>query len=127
MAPRADTEDAWHIRGGETTEGEIEDAVNDIFGVDFLNANGLAIQEDEAEVEDPLNSQTGRWTDQRLDAPVHAYTKVTVRELVYTVMKVCAGAVKATQMDEIIKTFKRILPEGNDMPGYAAIAHIHAA
>jgi hypothetical protein len=65
--------------------------------------------------------------DQRLDAPVHAYIKVTVRELVYTVMKVCAGAVKATQMDEIIKTFKRIiLHEGNDMPGYAAIANIHA-
>jgi hypothetical protein len=92
-------------RGGDTTEEELEDVVNDIFGIDYLQANGLSIPEDEAEVEDPPIWHTGRWTDKRLDTPVHAYTKVTVLDLVYTVMKIFVGAFKATQMDEIIKTF----------------------
>lgn len=118
---------AERFRGGTTPEAELEDAVNDVFGVDFLKANGLSVPEDEAEVEDPACSRTGRWSDQRLDAPVHAYTKVTVRELVYTLMKICAGAVKATQMDEIIKSFKRTLPDGNDMPGYKVLPHLMLA
>lgn len=120
-ATQVDTEYEGCYRGGDTQEAELEDVVNEVFGNDFMQANGLRVPEDEAEVEDPSCSQSARWSDQRLDTPVHSYTKVTVRELVYTLMKICAGAVKATQMDEIIKTFKRTLPDGNNMPGYIAI------
>jgi hypothetical protein len=109
--------------GGDSPEAGLEEVANDVFGTDFLEANGLGVLEDEAELEDPHCSQLGRWSDQRLDISVHAYTEVTVRELVYTVMKVSAGSVKATQMDEMIKTFKRALPDGNDMPGYEVILH----
>jgi hypothetical protein len=103
-------------RGAAVEDQDVEDFVNAIHGREFMEAHGLSALADEAEMEDGPSSDTRKWTDVRLDRQVHEHTKTTVRELVYAVMRICAGSVNATTMDELIKAFNCSLPEAHGMP-----------
>jgi hypothetical protein len=103
-------------RGAADEDQDIEDLINDMQGREFMEAHGLSAPGDEADMEDGESCDTRKWTDEHLDRPVHEHTKTTVRELVYAVMRICAGSVKATTMDELIKAFNQALPEGHGMP-----------
>jgi ribosomal protein L12E/L44/L45/RPP1/RPP2 len=120
------------FRGASVEEQDIEDLINDMHGREFMEAHGLPAPADEADMEDGASCDTRKWTDEHLDCPVHEYTKTTVRELVYAVMRICAGSVKATTMDELIKAFNQALTEGHGMPRSSAKArgrsvHTHDA
>jgi hypothetical protein len=109
-------DDMERPRGAADEVENIEDLVNNLCGAEFMEAHGLSAPADDAEMEDGASDDTRGWCDERLDCPVHEHTTTTVRELVYAVMRVCAGSVKATTMDELIKAFNCSLPEGHCMP-----------
>jgi hypothetical protein len=107
-------------RGAAVENQGIEEVGNNMHGLEFMEAHGLSAPADEADMEDGSSCVTRQWSDDRLDRPVHEHTKTTVREMVYAVMRICAGSVKATTMDELIKAFSRALPEDHGMPRYGA-------
>jgi hypothetical protein len=116
-------EDDPRIRGAAIDEGGsgMEELVSNLVDLGFMEGQGLRQPEDEAAAEEEEDPQAvgGKWTDERLDQPLHQHTDMTVRDLVWSLMDVCKDTVKGKPLDEIIKIFKRSMPKDNCMPGCA--------
>jgi len=117
------------MRGGDAEfDGSIEGLIHLVSGSDaaFMDAHGVPVFQDEAETEDATEgaAQSTKWTNEILDSPVHQHTKTSVRQLVYSVLRIGAGSVRMQQMDELIKTFKATMPDENNMPGCGWSQHV---
>jgi hypothetical protein len=116
-------EDDPRIRGAAIDEGGggMEELVSSFVDLGFMEGQGLRQPEDEAAAEEEEDPQAGggRWSDERLDQPLHQHTDMTVRDLVWSLMDVCKDTLKGKPLDEINKIFKRSMPKDNCMPGCA--------
>ena len=108
------------LRGGADEEGadvaDAADAASNGSAAAFLHAHGLLHLDDEGEEGDA--DTAGEWSKERLDAPLHAHTEATTRQAIYTLM-MTASTVHKTTLDRLIKAFKALLPEENNLPGCA--------
>lgn len=129
-AEEADRAAEYNRARGGTAEfdGSIDDLVQllaggDIDGAAFMAAHGVEYSEDEALLDMAGDGEDERrWSDAELDQPVHDHTDTTVRELVYTILKIAAGRVNKQTLDELIKAFAETLPPDHKMPRCALVA-----
>jgi hypothetical protein len=126
-----DVEDApdhgVRARGGEdnvAVEDDIEGLValvasgGDEVQAAFMRAHGAPEVTDDAVAEDDPNvaAYTGGWPEERLSRPAHGHTTLTVKEVIYGLMRTAAGNIRQGPMDDMIKVIKAAMPQPNELP-----------
>jgi hypothetical protein len=116
-------EDDPRMRGAAIDEGGggMEELVSSLVDLGFMEGQGLRQPEDGAAAEEEEEPQAGgsRWSNERLDQPLHQHADMAVKDLVWFLMDVCKDTVKGKPLDKIIKILKRSMPKDNCMPGCA--------
>lgn len=118
-------------RGGEQQTATVDDLEGDLerlvelaaSGGDaaraaFMRAHCAPDAVDDATAEDcpQRPAISGAWSEERLNQRAHAHTQMTVKQVIYGLMKTAAGNIRQGPMDELLKVIKAAMPQPNYLP-----------
>lgn len=82
----------------------------------FMRAHGAPEAMDDATTEDDPKGAADSWSEERLNKPAHEHTTMTVKQVIYGLMKTAAGNIRKGPMDELLKVIKAAMPQPNGLP-----------
>jgi hypothetical protein len=121
-------------RGGESNlqvQDDIEGLVSwaasgdDEIHAGFMRAHGAPEAADDTIAEDNPNAigVAGGWPEERLNRPAHPHTSLTVKQVMYGLMRTAAGNIRQGPVDNMIKVIKAAMPQPNKLPRCVPAQH----